>query len=126
VITFRIDIEPKGWARGTPWKGRVLTPADQRAYQKRLKDEARLAMNGQPVMEGPVHVHLTAFMPTPKSIPAERRGRPTTKPDADNILKNALDAFNGVIWRDDVQIVEATVLKQYSSSPALVVVARAA
>lgn len=83
-------------------------------------------MQGKPLMEGPIHIHVTAFMPAPKKIPAERRGCPTTAPDADNILKNALDAFNKIIWRDDAQIVEATILKQYSTAPALVVVARPA
>lgn len=83
-------------------------------------------MRGRDKLDGPVHFHVTAFMPEPKKIPEVRRGRPTTKPDADNILKNCLDSFNGVLWTDDVQVVEATVVKQYSSSPALVVVARPA
>ncbi len=133
MITFRIDIEPKGWARGTPWKGRVLTSASQRAYQRRLADEARLAMRGKPPMEGPVHVHVTAFMPIPKSWSAGKQTlaiqgavKPTSKPDSDNIQKAIFDALNKVVWIDDAQIVHAEVIKRYSSSPALVVVARAA
>ena len=66
-------------------------------------------------------------MPIPKSWSKTKqqdalmhRVRPTTKPDADNVLKQ-LDALNEVCWRDDSQIVEATVRKFYSDRPRLVI-----
>lgn len=132
MITLRIDIEPRGKGRPRFGNGRTFTDSKTRAYENRLQSEARLAMAGKPKLEGPLHVHVTAFMPIPKSWSVGKQMtaiqgaiRPTTKPDADNLLKT-LDAFNGVLWDDDAQIVEATVVKRYSSSPALVVVARAA
>lgn len=39
--------------------------------------------------------------------------RPTKKPDGDNIIKIICDALNGIAYRDDSQIVEMIVLKQY-------------
>ncbi len=29
----------------------------------------------------------------------------TTRPDLDNLVKNVLDALNGVCWRDDASVV---------------------
>ncbi len=54
----------------------------------------------------------------------ERRLRPTTKPDWDNIAKT-IDALNKVVWPDDAAVVDAVVRKFYSEKPALVIVVRA-
>ena len=43
--------------------------------------------------------------------------RPTVKPDTDNYIKSALDALNGILWRDDAQIVDLTAHKFYSDNP---------
>lgn len=133
MITLRIDIEPRGKGRPRFGKGRTFTDAKTRAYESRIQGEARLAMTGHRRLDGPVHVHVTAFMPIPKSWSIGKQQmaiqgalRPTSKPDGDNLLKAACDPLNGIVWDDDAQIVEATVIKRYSSSPALVVVARAA
>ena len=46
---------------------------------------------------------------------------PTTKPDADNIVKAIGDACNGVVWRDDVQAVDGAWRKRYAAVPGVVV-----
>ena len=43
--------------------------------------------------------------------------RPTVKPDTDNYIKSTLDALNGILWRDDAQIVDLTAHKFYSDHP---------
>ncbi|MEB7453251.1 RusA family crossover junction endodeoxyribonuclease [Lysinibacillus sphaericus] len=43
--------------------------------------------------------------------------RPTTKPEADNLIKGIKDGCNKVIWHDDSQIVEMNVRKFYSEQP---------
>ena len=43
--------------------------------------------------------------------------RPTVKPDTDNYIKSTLDALNGILWRDDAQIVDLTAHKFYSDNP---------
>ena len=42
----------------------------------------------------------------------------------DNILKAAADACNGIVWKDDSQIVTATIEKRYSTTPGLILVAK--
>jgi Holliday junction resolvase RusA-like endonuclease len=44
---------------------------------------------------------------------------PTAKPDADNVVKAIFDGLNGVLWRDDVQVVDLRVRKRYSAAPAV-------
>lgn len=44
---------------------------------------------------------------------------PAKKPDIDNIVKAVLDALNEVAYRDDTQVVELQVRKQYSERPRL-------
>jgi len=73
----------------------------------------------------PLSVKVEAFMPIPESWSIKKRlaaqsGQimPTTKPDADNIIK-MLDAFNKVVWKDDSAIVSLVVIKRYSLTPML-------
>lgn len=84
-------------------------------------------MEGCDQLQGPVRVGIRAFMQTPQAIakhkrkgPAAESGelRPLTKPDVDNFAK-VIDALNGIVWRDDSQVVELLVEKFYSSRPRL-------
>ena len=50
----------------------------------------------------------------------ERRLRPTTKPDWDNIAK-VIDALNHVVWADDASVVDGLVRKFYGETPELVI-----
>ena len=40
---------------------------------------------------------------------------PTKKPDCDNIAKIVLDALNQIAYKDDSQVIELSVRKQYAS-----------
>lgn len=75
---------------------------------------------GQRCLQGPLVVSVTLEMDVPASWPASKRFaalagkiRPTGKPDLDNCVKCILDALNGVLWRDDAQVVELSVSKRY-------------
>ena len=77
---------------------------------------------------GPVALRLDVCLPIPASWSGKKQERavrdeirPATKPDLDNILKAICDGLNGVAWKDDVQVVEATVSKNYRRSPRVVV-----
>lgn len=103
----------------------VYTPVETRAYEKALAWAGRAAMKGSTPIEGPIQVHITAVFGVPASWSSKKRDsalagvvRPTGRPDFDNLAKG-IDALNGIIWRDDSQIVDARVLKIYGEEPLL-------
>jgi Holliday junction resolvase RusA-like endonuclease len=120
---------PKGRARMTTIGGhaRAFTPAKTRRYEDLIRLEAGRVMEGRVQLQGATRVTIRAFMQTPQAIakhkikgPSAEAGviRPITRPDCDNFAK-VIDALNGIVWRDDCQVVELTVEKFYSSRPRL-------
>lgn len=72
--------------------------------------------------EHPVKLSICAMMPIPVSWPKWKKKlavkgyiAPTIKPDLDNIEKVVADAFNGVIWKDDTQVVSGEKYQIYSN-----------
>lgn len=65
-----------------------------------------------PLLCGPLQVEYRCYRPRPRS----HRGRiwAATKPDWDNYAKAIGDALTGVLWVDDVHIVDGRVLKLYA------------
>lgn len=123
---------PRGKGRGravaTKMGARVFTDEQTRRYETQLRYAAERQMNGDPPMEGPLRVIMQARFAVAPSWTKRKRAaalsgeiRPCTTPDADNLLK-ALDSFNGVVWQDDRQVVEATVYKTYAESPGLTII----
>lgn len=105
------------------------TPEATREAENAIQIEARLSMQGRGKFEGPVSVDIQMFHSIRKSWPkakkeAARLGKvvPTIKVDADNCIKLYLDAFNGVVWVDDVQVVDLRVSKRFSDNPCVIVI----
>lgn len=46
---------------------------------------------------------------------------PSHKPDIDNLVKMTADLCNGILWRDDAQIVELTASQIYSKNPCTII-----
>lgn len=125
VINLPGAPQGKGRPRFVRATGHAFTPAKTRSYESLLQGAAFVAMNGRSPLGGPVSVAVLACFPVPASWPRKRREaaltgdiRPTTKPDADNLLK-VLDAMNAVVFQDDKQIVSANIEKRYSAEPRL-------
>jgi len=127
VIEFTLAGAPvgKGRPRFVKATGRAFTPERTVRFEDRLSLAAQAAMNGRPLMEGPLQVIVEARMPVPVSKPKKWQTaalagqiRPVVKPDADNFAK-MLDACNLIVWTDDSQVVDLRVLKFYSASPEL-------
>lgn len=79
---------------------------------------------GQPFLLGPFEVAIDVTVEIPvgwafKKRMAASRGElwPEGKPDTDNIAKLQFDALNGILWRDDAQVVRHTVQKTYGERP---------
>lgn len=111
----------KGRPRATK-TGRMYTPAATRNAELRIEMAWELA--GSPrLMDGPCAVNVVVYLDRPMShfrVNGEpsKAGLasvfPTRKPDVDNTLKLALDALNGLAWKDDVMVVEARVCKRWA------------
>jgi crossover junction endodeoxyribonuclease RusA len=63
------------------------------------------------LIDGPCVLDVTVYRPRPKSAPG--RVFPATAPDADKLLRAIGDALTGIVYRDDAQIVTATLRKRF-------------
>jgi len=132
MISFTVPGQPQGKGRAKIVKiggfSRMATPAKTVAYEGLVAHAAQHAMNGRPLLEGPVCVELQLLCQIPASWSRKKQAEaigcaifPTTKPDADNVAKAILDGCNGVLWRDDVQVVFLMLKKRYSAVPCVTV-----
>lgn len=94
-------------------------------YERVLAEAAGLFMRGRPPTDAPLAMVVHSFRPIPVSWTKRDKEaaltgavRPTSRPDWDNYGK-ITDAFNGIVWADDSQVIDGRVLKFYSDRPAL-------
>ena len=83
---------------------------DIKSYENALYMLAVNAMRGKELITGAVRVKALFYFKRPKRC---KRPYPTVKPDDDNLCK-VRDAFNGVVWVDDSQVVESHLYKLYT------------
>ena len=102
------------------------TPAKTQNEEAVIRFAAQHAMDGRAPLEGPLDFRISIFLPVPRSWSGRKQRealnggvRPAIKPDWDNAAKLS-DACNGIVWRDDSQIVAAHVWKYYSDRPRVV------
>lgn len=128
-----IHLPGKPVAKQTPRYARVWGRAKvaykepkTRAFEKALGEAAKLVMGNRQLLEGPLRFHMVASVPIPKSWPKWKQEKalkgnlyPTAKPDSSNYRKAAEDALNGIVYRDDAQIVLGQDCKVYSVNPSL-------
>jgi len=110
----------QAWQRaGRSRSGRHYT---QDATRKAERGIAWCAVQqvGQRSLQGYLEVSaLIEFEPPASWAKAKREAalagkiRPAVKPDIDNLAKCILDALNGVLWRDDAQVVDLWMSKRY-------------
>ena len=126
MITFKVDGDPVGKQRARYAKRgnfvQTYTPDKTRNYESLIKEAAIQAMGSNEILETPVNLYLYIRAPIPKSLSKKRLEaclngleKPIKKPDASNVLKSVEDAMNGVVYKDDSQIVNIHVTKVYSS-----------
>ena len=132
AVEFFVPGQPvgKGRPRATVRAGRarLYTPAKTEKYEARVALFAQQAMAGRPVIAGPVALSVTALFPIPASWPKKRQAAAragtehhTKRPDADNCAKAILDGLNGVVWKDDSQVVTLSIEKRYAEVPRVLV-----
>lgn len=124
MIRIEVAGKPQGKGRARSFRrGNFIghyTPENTRTYEGLIRSAAIEAMNGHGRIEGPVELRLTAIFDVPESYSRTKRSealagvlKPTKKPDLDNIIKAFCDGLNGVVFKDDVQIVRGEYAKKY-------------
>jgi len=128
MIEFRVPGEPKG--KGRPRFSRLgkftktYTDAKTKMYEEKIASAARLHIYPNEPLETPLSITLILHVGVPKSYSKNRttdcltgKEWPTKKPDLDNVAKAFLDAMNGIVYKDDVQVIRLHVYKKYSIDP---------
>lgn len=127
-VQFVVPGEPVG--KGRPRIGRVgnharmFTPAKTASYEGLIALAGTEAMDGRVLLDCPVMVEMRIVLAIPASKSKKFKAQalagevfPTKKPDMDNVIKAIYDGLNGVVWKDDVQVVDAFVRKRYGEVP---------
>lgn len=128
MIAFTVPGQPQGKGRARIGRvgahSRMFTPAKTVAYEGLIAHAAQIAMAGRPMLEGAVVVEMFIACQVPASWSLKKQRMalagevfPTTKPDVDNVEKAVFDGLNGVLWKDDVQVVDVVKSKRYAATP---------
>jgi Holliday junction resolvase RusA-like endonuclease len=131
-ISFTVLGEPQGKGRPkfstvgghakarTPDQTVIYENLIRTEYQRQVGDKSRFPD------EAMLEMRIKAYYSIPASAGKKKRGdmiegviRPTKKPDADNILKVVADSLNQIAYKDDAQIVTASIKKLFSLQPRL-------
>lgn len=126
--TQQISISVPGTpvAKGRPRLGRygTYTPEKTKGYERVVAWHAASSRRGQPIRPStPVRVVVTAVFPRPQRL--KRVKDPSdliphvVAPDLDNVIKAVLDGLNGVIYKDDKQVVSICATAWYAEKGGL-------
>lgn len=103
---------------------RMFTPQKTANYETLIAMAAQQAMAGRELIGGPVLVEMKIMVSVAASWSEKKTAEalagdvmPTKKPDADNVLKAICDGINGIVFKDDVQVVNVSLSKRFSETP---------
>lgn len=132
-MTITVRVPGQAIGKGRPRVARRGPHASLYTPEKTVNYESLVSMAGQEAMAGAdlilvaVSVSISITCQIPASWSKRRqamalRGEilPTTKPDVDNVVKVLFDGLNGIVWKDDVQVVDASARKRYGATPGVV------
>jgi len=131
AFTVRGIPQPKGSTRAfaLPVKGafdhrgqqkyRAVTTSanpDLRSWETQVRTVCQTAMNTHKMFEGPVEIEAKFYLIRPASVPVKKRPWPSSKPDLSKLFRGIEDAMNQLVYRDDAQVVRASVAKYYDDA----------
>lgn len=128
-ITIEVPGPPVAQARTRSTKtGRHYTPKRSTDYRNLIALAAREVWKGAP-LECLCKIDVAVSTLAPKTMPAKMRKAfnvcgflPSGKrPDCDNYLKQACDAMNGIVVKDDSQFWKARCCKFISEIPGITI-----
>ena len=128
ILEINESITGKQGPRMNTRTGRAYTPGKTKSYEYLVR---QLFLDKYPnfkPIEGRINITIWAYFEVPKSTSKKKElemlsGQisPVKKPDWDNIGKIISDALNKFAFKDDAQIVDARVVKEYSKTPKVIV-----
>lgn len=128
ILEINESITGKQRPRMNTRTGRAYTPGKTKSYEYLVR---QLFLDKYPnfkPIEGRINITIWAYFEVPKSTSKKKElemlsGQisPVKKPDWDNIGKIISDALNKFAFKDDAQIVDARVVKEYSKTPKVIV-----
>ena len=101
TIKFSVTTEPVPFKRALSNGKRRFNDPRYSEFKYYVGLHAKVAMNGRVPFDGAIKINVNIFT---KYEPTSLKSG-----DVDNHLKAAMDALNGICYRDDRQIVDATV-----------------
>lgn len=126
----------KGRARITNRGGfaHAYTPKKTVDYEQSIRDAFTEKYGIVPVLEGiPLELFVRIEHGIPKSVSKKDRPfyednliKPMRKSDLDNVIKSVNDSLQGVVFKDDIQIVYLIGSKRWSLEPKLLIQIRGA
>jgi Holliday junction resolvase RusA-like endonuclease len=123
-LTFTVPVEPRGWARARRRGGTYFLDPETVAFRNAVIAFATQAMVRHSAFDEAVAMTVISILSIPASWSRTRRAaalagtiRPTAKPDVDNLAKGVCDALNGIVYRDDAQVVDLRSIKFYGARP---------
>lgn len=124
VVVFGTP-QPAGSKRAFVINGRARVTdanAKSRPWKDQVAQHVGEMMLGRPIFEGALRVTFRFVVVRPKghfkaagglSAAGRRRPYPTVKPDVLKLARGVEDALTGVSYRDDAQIVDERLVKEY-------------
>jgi Holliday junction resolvase RusA-like endonuclease len=129
-VTYSVEGDPVGKQRPRFSRGRTYTPKKTVDYESLIASKASQAMGSSEPLQTPVAIFIWISHAIPASYSKKRKEACLNgldwpkKPDLDNVAKVFLDAMNGIVYKDDVQVVKLRVSKRYDTNSGVDVLVR--
>jgi Holliday junction resolvase RusA-like endonuclease len=129
-VTYSVEGDPVGKQRPRFSRGRTYTPKKTVDYESLIASKASQAMGSSEPLQTPVAIFIWISHVIPASYSKKRKEACLNgldwpkKPDLDNVAKVFLDAMNGIVYKDDVQVVKLRVSKRYDTDSGVDVLVR--
>lgn len=108
----------------------AYTPSKTKKYENTLRSYMTNVMQVRDIYKKAIDVEINIEIIPPKTKINTKKSKelflmgelyPTVKPDIDNYAKAILDAMNGIVFRDDAQIINLNITKRYSQTNNIIV-----
>jgi Holliday junction resolvase RusA-like endonuclease len=129
-VIYSVEGDPVGKQRPRFSRGRTYTPKKTVDYETIIASKASQAMGSSEPLQTPVAIFIWISHAIPASYSKKRKEACLNgldwpkKPDLDNVAKVFLDAMNGIVYKDDVQVVKLRVSKRYDTDSGVDVLVR--